>query len=89
MQVPGKRVGSGRLLAREPEGPGDGRQGFRRGEDPRRQQGGEEVGLSHDLGFLIGSPIGNLSRNQHCFARYVAFKSYFSHQSWHLFRPLK
>ena len=41
LQVPGKRVGSGRLLAREPEGPSEGRPGFRRGEE-RRQQG-EEV----------------------------------------------
>ena len=40
--MPGKRVGSGRLLAREPEGPSEGRPGFRRGEE-RRQQG-DEVG---------------------------------------------
>ena len=40
LQVPGKRVGSGRLLAREPEGPSEGRPGFRRGEE-RRQQGDE------------------------------------------------
>merc|ERR1719394_1736994 len=39
-EVPGKRVGSGRLLAREPEGPSEGRPGFRRGEE-RRQQGDE------------------------------------------------
>lgn len=35
-EVPGKRVGSGRLLAREPEGPVEGRLGFRRGEEARR-----------------------------------------------------
>ena len=35
LQVPGKRVGSGRLLAREPEGPGE--RGFRRGEERREE----------------------------------------------------
>ena len=49
LQVHGKRVGSGRLLAREPEGPSEGRPGFRGGRlcqaatGEERRQPGDEV----------------------------------------------